>query len=240
MSRQSANRANANTVADHLRKLRFGNMLLGQAVQTKRKLNPSSLGVGSYTLGTLHALQLPDHSRAAVIHRATARAGSVTGELTPVAYGTTPATGQIAVAPNGDIVTLAADAITDLDVVYSPERGDVVGTVQSDPLLPNYSLGLYFPVVSHVLTLPSGSWMLSRGVSLLLEAEAVAGTSVGKKIVLTPGAGAPSAGQCRLNAAKTTITFATADAVTRARIKLSVGTAEDLQAVLSEIDSDLL
>ncbi len=231
MSRQSANRANTNTLSAQLRSLFFGNLLLGQVVQTKRKLNPSSLGVGSYTLGTLHALQLPDHSRAAVIHRATVRAGGVAGELTPVAYGTTPTTGQIAVAPNGDIVVLAADAITDLDVVYSPERADVIGIVDSD------SPGLYFPVVSNVLTLPT-TGAFARGVSLLLEAEAMSGTSTGKKIVLAPGAGAPSAGQCRLNVAKSTITFAVADAVTRARVKIAIGTQHDLHTVLSETDGD--
>ena len=228
MSRPSLNRANDNTLSDQLSKLELGDLLLGQMVQHKRKLNPSTLGVGSYTLGTLHALQLPYNARACTIARATARAGGVTGELTAVAYGTAPATGQIAVAPNGDIVVLASDAITDLDVSYFPERGKVIET--------------YFPVSSNVLTIPNGSDYLARGIILLLEAEAMSGTTTGKKIVLVPGAGAPSAGQCRLNVAKSTITFASADAVTRARIKLLVApkAANDLQTVLGDAEDQFV
>lgn len=224
MSRKDLNKADLNTLADQLKVMLFGDLLLGQMNQTKRKVNPSALGVGSYTLATLHALQLPNRSRAAVIHRATVRAGGVTGELTPVAYGTTPTTGQIAVAPNGDIVVLASDAITDMDVVYASERGEDLNTT--------------FPVVSNVLTFPT-SGQFARGVSLLLEAEALGGTSTGKKIVLVPGAGAPSAGQARLNVAKGTVTFASADAVTRARVRVLLGatlTAE-LQTALNETDT---
>lgn len=226
MSRSDLNRANPNTLADQARALRLGDLLLGQMVQVKRKLNPSTLGVGSYTLGTLHALQLGERSRAITVSRAVVRAGGVTGELTPAAFGATPTTGQIAVAPNGDIVVLASDAITDMDVWYLPNRGDVVGTDDKPS---------YFPVVSNVLTLPTtGYW--TRGVDTLLEVEAITGTSTGKKIVLVPGAGAPSAGQARLNLAKTTITFASADAVTRARVKVLIGTEFDLQSVLDETD----
>lgn len=223
MSRKDLNRANPNTLADQLSQLKLGDLLLGQMNQTKRKINPSSLGVGSYTLATLHALRIPDRSRAAVIHRATVRAGGVTGELTPAAYGATPTTGQIAVAPNGDIVVLASDAITDMDLVYTSERGEVVETT--------------FPVASNVLTLPtSGFW--TRGISLLLEAEGLVGTATGKKIVLVPGAGAPAAGQARLNIPKGTVTFATADAITRARIKVLIGATltSELQTVADEVD----
>lgn len=225
MSRNDLNRANPNTLADQAQSLKLGNLLLGQLVQSKRKLNPSVLGVGSYNLATLHALQQPDWARASSIVRATVRAGGVTGELTPVAYGATPATTQIAVGPNGEIVVLAADAITDMDVTYIPERGDVLNAV--------------FPAVAHVITLPTGAAWFARGVVLLLEVEALVGTATGKKIVLVPGAGAPAAGQARLNVAKSTITFAAADAVTRARVKLLVGQAADLQTVLNETDSSL-
>lgn len=245
MSRRDFDRANNNTLADQLRAMRAGHLFLGQMNQHKRRVNPTALGVGSYTLGTLHALQLPDRARAAAVLRATVRAGGVTGELTPVAYGATPATTQIAVAPNGDIVVLAADAITDMDVTYVSERGDVMGNVQADASLPFYSLGLFFPVVSNVLTLPTSGWG-ARGNILLLEAEAINATATGKKIVLVPGAGAPAAGQARLNIAKSTVTFAGADAVTRARIKLliaartvsdGINPADDLQVQLSETDT---
>lgn len=247
MSRRDLDRANPITIADQLRLLRLGHLFLGQMNQHKRKVNPSALGVNAYNLATLHALQLPDRARAVSVVRATVRAGGVTGELTPVAFGVTPTTGQIAVAPNGDIVVLASDAITDMDVTYVSERGDVMGTVQADASLPFYSLGLYFPVVSNVLTLPTSGWG-ARGNLLLLEAEAINATATGKKIPLIPGAGAPAAGQARLNLAKTTVTFAGADAVTRARVKLLIAARvvadgnnmpDDLQVQLNETDTYL-
>jgi hypothetical protein len=216
-NRESANRTNPNTLADLLRKLGLGDLLLGQMVQSLRAQDPDAAGTSGYNLATLDALPLPDHSKGAVVLRATARAGTVTGALTPAAYGATPTTGQIAVAPNGNIVTLAADAITDLDVVYVPERGDVIET--------------YFPVVSNVLTLPAS--ITDRHVVLLEEVEAVEGGTTGKKIILVPG-GTPSAGQAALtDVAKTSVTFASADAVTRARVKLLVAATADLQSVLT-------
>lgn len=222
MSRNDLNRANLNTLTSQLDALKLGNALLGQLPQSKRKINPSALGVGAGNLATLHALQQPDWSPASTVVRATVRAGGVTGELTPVAYGVTPTTGQIAVGPNGQVVVLASDAITDMDLHYLPERGDVLSAV--------------FPVVSNVLTLPTSAPWMARGVVLLLEVEALTATLTGKKIVLIPGAGAPAAGQARLNLAKTTVTFQATDAVTRARVKLLVGQSADLQTVLNEVD----
>ncbi len=247
MSRRDLDRANPITLADQLRSLRLGHLFLGQMIQHKRKVNPSALGVSPYALATLHALQLPDRARASAVLRATVRAGGVTGELTPAAYGATPTTGQIAVSPNGDIVVLASDAITDMDVTYVSERGDVMGNVQADPSLPFYTLGFYMPVVSNVLTLPTSGWG-ARGNLFLLEAEAIQATSTGKKIVVVPGNGATTAGQAKLNLAKTTVIFNGTDAVTRARLKLliaprvvadGVNTADDLQVQLSEVDTFL-
>lgn len=224
MSRPDLNRAPAGSLPDQLRALGLGDLLLGQLVQVKRRVNPSALGVGVSTLATLHALQLPGNARASSILRATVRAGGVTGELTPQAYGATPATTQISVAPNGDIVVLAADAITDMDVVYTAERGEVMTVT--------------FPVISNVITLPTGAVWFANGVVALLAANALVGTTTGQKIVLVPGAGAPAAGQARLNIAKGTITFAAADAVTRASVTLLLGVtpAKDLQTVLDETD----
>lgn len=221
--RSALDRTNPNTLSNGLQAIALGSLLQGQMPQCRRQVNAVGAGNAGYNLATLLAIPLPASGKAAAISRATVRAGGVTGELTPVAYGTTPATGQIAVGPNGDIVTLAADAITDLDVTYLAERADVIETV--------------FPVVANVISLPAA--IVAQGVVLLAEVEALAGTSVGKKIVLIPGAGAPSAGQARLNLAKSTITFATADAVTRARVTLSVVAAEQL-ATLLESDSTII
>lgn len=214
--RAALDRADPNTLPDLLRELGLGSLFQGQFVQFRRKVNMVTQGVDAGSLATLHALRLTEGGRAASILRATVRAGGVTGELTPVAFGATPATTQIAVAPNGNIVTLAADAITDLDVVFAPERGDLLNTV--------------FPVVAHVLTLPPK--VVAQGVVLLADAEAIEGTAIGRKVVLVPGAGAPAAGQARLNIAKGMVTFAAADAVTRARVKLVQVAAEPLSTLL--------
>lgn len=216
----SLNRSNNNTIADHLRQLQFGDVLAGHIPQHLRKLNFDAAGADAYNLATLDAIVLPAKQKAQNILRAYARGGGGTlGPLTIVAPGTTPSNDEIGVSPNGDLVVLAADAWTDIDVTYQPEGGDVVES--------------FFPVASNVLTLPTQ--FTSLGVILLVEVEAVEGTGTGKKIVLVPGAGAPSAGQARLNLAKTTVTFAGADAVTRARVKLVVAKSgvNQLQAVLA-------
>jgi hypothetical protein len=208
------NLGDPNLLGDQVRALAVGDMLRALPTTLRRKVPAADAG----SLATLLAVVLPDDAKAHSIFRAYARAATAgQGELTVVAPGTTPATGQIAVAPNGDIVTLAADAITDLDVVYLPEKCDPVE--------------LTLPVASNVLTIPST--YTSKGVVLLLEAVALAGTATGKKIILVPGAGAPAAGQARLNLAKSTVTFAGADAVTSATVKFAVVSAIDVDALLT-------
>ena len=211
--KDAVNSANPNVLSDQFRLLGLGDILAGLPT-TLRKKDPAA---SAFSLATVLALALPSDAKAASIVRATVRAGGVTGELTPVAYGVTPATGEVAVGPNGDIVTLAADAITDMDVVYMPEKCDVVD--------------LTLPVATHILTIPST--FTAKGVVLLMEVTATVGSSTGKKIVLVPGAGAPAAGQARLNIAKSTITFAAADAVTEASVKIGVASAADVSALLS-------
>lgn len=226
----SGDKANPNDIADFLRKIAFGSLLQGQMPQARRK---QDLSVASpYSLATLGCLVLPDNGKAAVILRAYARAGTGTlGELTVVAFGTTPTAGQIAVSPNGDIVCLLADAYTSVDIDFIPERGDS-NALDRDGNVNNTSApGNVFPVVSHVITLPAA--LTARGVILLAEAEALQGTVTGKKIVLVPAASAPATGQAKLNLAKSTITFATADAVTRARVKLVLCANADLATVLN-------
>lgn len=209
------NKVSPQFLADALRIVKFGDVVRGLPT-TLRKKDPVA---SSYQLATLHALALPDSAKAAFIFRAYARATSAAGplgELAVVGPGVTPATGEIAVAPNGDIVTLAADAYTSVDVHYLPTK---------------YDLGeVTLPVVANVLTLPVAA--TTPGVVRIFEAEALVGTSVGKKIILMPGAGAPAAGQARANLALTTVTFAVADAVTSARVKFGIVSAADLDALL--------
>lgn len=216
--RSSFDRANPNTLADLCRKIGFGSLLQGQIAQTRKKVNFDALGNTTEHVATLDAIRLPISGKAAAVLRATVRAGTVTGELTPDLYGVTPATTEIAVAPNGDIVVLAADAITDCDITYIPERCDIVDTV--------------FPVVAGtgVLTLPAA--LVTRGVILLDSVDVLEGTATGAKQVLVPTSSAPAAGSVRLSIAKDVIHFAVADAVTRARVRLGVVPNEDHTALL--------
>jgi hypothetical protein len=216
--RAALDSANPNTLADQLKLIAFGSVLQGQVPQVRRHLNPVTLGASLYCLSTLNALHLKDGATASIIQKAYCRAGAagIPGDLTVAAFGATPTTGQIAIAPNGDIVTLGTDAITDLDVTYLPERGDVVESV--------------FPVVSNVLTIPTA--LTNRGVVRLLEAESLDATAPAKLSVLIQSASAATTGTARLDLAKATVKFYSGDAVTRARVKLLVATSDDLNSIL--------
>lgn len=223
-NKDSLNRSDPNTLADLLRVFGIGNTLEGHVPQHLAAVDMDALGANAGNLATLDVIALPDGSKASTITRAYARTGTAgTGPLTIVAPDVTPATGEIGVAPNGNIVTLAADALTDIDVTYIPQRGDVVESV--------------YPATAHVVSLPAG--VTDRHVITALEVEAVEGTATGNKVVLTPGAGAPAAGQARLNVAKTTVTFAAADAVTRARIKVLVA-PRDAQQLAVALGADAI
>lgn len=222
--RTGLNRANPNSIADHLRKVAVGDLLGSSLPQHVRKVNMDAAGANAGNLATLDALVLPDFAKAGTILRAFARAGTAgTGEMTVAAKDATPATGEIAVAPNGNIVTLAADAITEVDITYVPE-----GNAEA--------VEIYLPVASDAATIPAQ--YTSKGVVVLLEAELVAGTATGNKIVLTQG-GTPAAGQAAMDVAGAQVDFAAADAGTRCRLKLLVAkaAAEQLQAVLAEAAS---
>jgi hypothetical protein len=204
------NQSNPNKVASLLEKLDLGNVLRALPA----RLTKAVPALSPFQLGTLQSFTLPDDAKASFIFRAYSRAATAgSGELTIVAYGTTPATGQIAVAPNGDIVVLAADAHLSVDIEYLPMYYDVLELSQVN-------------VVSDAVVLPTTVTPL-----LLLEAEALVGTAPGKKIILTPGA-SPAAGRARINAAKTQVLFNSTDAITSAKLKLAVAPATDLNALL--------
>lgn len=189
----------ANPEGDRTHKIRLAQLIQGTPRSLRKQAPVATPG---YHGGTVQVVVLPDWFKAAAIHRATSRAGTVTGELTAQAYGATPATTQIAVAPNGDIQVLATDAITDLDLVYVPERLEVVELVVT---------------TGQTYTIPTE--YTSRGVVLLQEAEGLAG-SAGKKNILVPGT-VGAAGTAKLNIAKSQVLFGDAG-ITKARIKLGI------------------
>ena len=209
--------AQPGTLADAFRIIKIGSVIRALLTFLRKKAPAAS----AYELATLQALVLPDDAKAQSLSRVFVRAGAANGEFAVVAPGTTPTTGQAAVSSAGNIVFLAADAVTNADVSYQPDRYDAFEATRG--------------VVANVLSLPAA--YTDRGVIAAFEVESLAGGSVGKKIVLAPGAGAPAAGQARLNIAKTTVTFAGADAVTSARVKFSVASATDVDALLEAASS---
>lgn len=207
--REALSRANPNALADHFRNLDIGQILSAGIPVYRRKFSFVAGGTSARHVATLQHMALDPKAKATSILRATVRAGGVTGELTPVAFGATPATTQIGVAPNGDIVALAADAITDVDVVYVGDKTD--------------SVELVLPVnpATGVALIPSKYTAL--GIVLLHSANATVGTVTGEKRVLVPGAVNPATPQVRLDVAKTQVQFTVADAVSRATVVLCFG-----------------
>lgn len=218
--REALNRANPNDAWDRARLLELGELLTGHLPQHLRRRTPVA---SPYVDATLKAVLLPGPSKACAILRATSLAGSVTGPLAIVAPGTTPATGQIAVAPNGDIVTLAADAITSLDVSYVPERGEESEIeISVDP-------------ATGFLEIPQR--YVDRGVICLAEAEVTAGTLAQRMEILVPASSAPATGNARLSLPMSRVHFAVADAATKARVRLLLAppAANDLALLLNAI-----
>lgn len=212
---------------DHL--LKMGAILRSQINQVIRKKVPAADGAQLATLSGLGCVA--KGAPAASILRAKAYTGGVTAkELAPQAYGATPATGQIAVAPNGELVVLAADAWTDVDVTYAPERGDVI-------TLPE------LPVAAGILTLPTSVLDAAgkRKAILLLSANLTkvsAGVVTGPKIILIPagtlGAPAlPATTKAQLSLDGLIVQFNDAtDHGTAAIVSLLLVTADDLDTIL--------
>lgn len=205
--KEALSRANPTSLPNALQQIALGDVLGGQIPQVLRQQTPD--GGNTEQLGTLEAIVLPDSACCASIIRAQCRAGTGAGELVVDAYGTTPASTHIAPAPNGDIVLLTADANEGVDVLYNPERGEVVELTQDCG-------------TDSVLHIPAA--LVARGVILLREAEALdaAVGKTGKKIIIVPGS-APATLKANLDLAKSLVQFNDAtDAVTRARVRLLV------------------
>ncbi len=210
--------ASPGVLADMLRALKIGSML--RAMPTpRRQAAPSAAGAYPYVAAAAGCLAMPDDAKAHALFRAYARSGTGTvGALTvdaPDAYAANanPAAGHCVVGPTGDILFNGTDAWTSVDLMYLPEKYD--------------TFELTLPVASNTLTLPTA---LPKAL-LAMEIEALAGTSVGKKIVDPPGT-AVAAGHAALNAAKLAVVFQATDAVTSARVKFAATAAVDVDALL--------
>jgi hypothetical protein len=209
-------------LANILVALGFGDLIRTLPTWLRRKAPAAN----SYNLSTANVITLPDDAKAGFIFRAFARATSASGTLGPLtvdADGTAPADGHVSITPNGDLcMGTVTGAYTDVDVHYAPQKQDV--------------FELTLTCVSNVATIPTTYSAAPLGVVSLLEAEVLAGTATGKKIVLVPNASpSPSAGQACLNLAKTTVTFNSSDAPTSVRLKFGVVSAIDVDAKLEAV-----
>jgi len=219
--KQSLNRADLNTIADELRRLGFGDILRALPTTLRRKATAAAVGVHP---ATEFAILLPSDAKAESVISAYAIAGAGTAGPLAVVSGV-PAAGQVAVAPNGDIVFAAADAWTSVDVVYLPVKADVF--TFTGPVDPG----------TGVMALPVPA--TTPGVVALQSATAVSGTVTGSKEVVANGA-VPAATLANMSLAKSQVQFAVADAVTSATVVLSLVSAIDVDALLESTNTSFI
>lgn len=212
--KQAIDRADPNTLCDHLRSLKFGSVFEALPATLRKSGTAANAHVN---VATRILSDQQDGQCAAAISSAYARAGTGTpANLAVAAYP--PAAGQVSIAPNGKIVTNAVDAWTDVDCTYVVEKGDVVEfDIQVNP-------------ATGICVLPSS--VTVPGVIKLIEATSVVGTVTGDFEVMLEGTAAANA-QAELNTAKTQVTFLAGDAVSIAHLKLLVASAVDVAAALA-------
>ena len=212
------NVATPDKLPEYLQQLAIGSCLRADCAQLYQQTPVAN----AYNLAAVLVIALPDDAKAASVIRATVRTGTTKGEYTSAAINATPQTTQIAVTPSGDLAVIAGDAPTGMDVVYQPLTGDV------------YQVTL--PVATGIMTLPAAQTTAPSGVMILMEAEVLAGTTLGKKIILAPAADnstLPATTKACLSADHTLVLFNNAtDAVTSARVKFMVIPAIDVNTIL--------
>lgn len=72
------------------------------------------------------AIVLPEQAKALAVITGYAVAGGVTGILAAALPGEAPATGEVGVDINGNLVFFATDAVTEAEVTYTVAEGDLV------------------------------------------------------------------------------------------------------------------
>lgn len=212
--RSLLNEANPNKLPTAAQQLRLGNAL---------GLVPRFIRAATVA----HIIVLPEAAKAVRVLDCWVTAGTVNGQFSP-SYDPdgVPATTTCTVNPAGNLAFLAADAVTEAEVVYLAREGTVFEDVVA--------------VVSN-----SGAFLQSRKGVQLLEVEALVGTTVGVKALTAVRGATPGAGIAALNLLGTAVVFAAADAVTRARVKyiatpgVGFGPARSLAVELEAVDKEM-
>jgi len=222
------NAAQPATVPDMLRSIAFGDVLRAARCALRSKTLDGVAGTNKYVIAIgAQSATLPDDAKGSTLKKVYARAGAGTlGPLTVLVGETNaaPAAGQASLAPSGDLLFASADAWTALDIEYEPEIGDVVELTLS-------------PSAADTFAIPPQ--LVSLGVLRLVEAEALVGTLVGKKMIQIPLDAKPATTFAALKLDKASVQFAVADAVTSARVKFLVASAIDLNAKLEALSTTL-
>ena len=166
-------------------------------------------------------LVLPENAKARAVLVAFAAAGVTTGYLTPVAGDGAPATTNVGVSPNGDILfDNATDDVTDAEVMYLPIEG---------------------PVVEDFVDVAASSATLLRGnrAVVLLEVEVLTGASPGAVLADERG-NTPASGEAALNDTGLTVDFNAAQVVggtARIRYIAQPGIGSAARSVGTELDA---
>jgi hypothetical protein len=214
---QTLSNPNLNTLIEALKLAGFGSALRAMATVKRAQVPVASL----YESASVAAVFLPDDAKASVGSRVYARSTSASGPLGELTYDGVgegvPSSGHFGVSPAGNIVLLAADGYTNIDVYYTPEWLDVFNIV--------------LPVVSNAIAIPA-QYLANGGCVLLMEAVGLVGTTIGPKIIQAPSASAASSASARLDLAKLNVKFASGDALTSARIKIGVAPLLNLDVAL--------
>jgi hypothetical protein len=206
------NRANPNGFADIAHAVALGDLLTQHMPRVVRGNVPAAAALTSQAGLSEDSIVLPPLCKAGRIRRGWARstgAAGTLGELTVTALGADPGAGEIAVAPNGDIVFRAIDAYTSVDVDYMPEKGRLV-TLTGVVVVPG----------TGVCTLPLA--VRNANPIKLVSAVATAGGVVAAKTVGWRAAVAPATTFACLSTLGTIVYFAIADAVTLCNLTLIV------------------
>lgn len=203
---------------------------MGSLKEALDRSNPNSVPSGLQAVGagqalnllpaffrgsvTSNKLTLPETAKAIQVLAAFAQ-GTTGGWQNVVRQDATLATQQCKANPTGDILFFATDAVTFAEVWYVPCEGQIFEEE--------------LPVASNLATLPQ-----SRRAAMLLSAVSLAGTLTGN-LTVDIRAAAITTGEAGINAAGSGITFAAADAVTRARVKYIAmpGVGNGVQASVS-------
>lgn len=211
------NRAQVGSISAMLKTIAFGDFVRSAQTYLRAKGVLAAGTANPYVVQSgANSIALPEDAKALNLIKVYARAGTGTAGLLTIDVdaATAPAAGHVKISPNGDVLFNSTDAWTSVDVVYEPEKGDVVETTLA--------------VASNSLTIPTAYGPVVR----LLEAEALVGTNTGKFAIAANAASNGTTLTANLDLAMKNVLFNSANAVTSARVKLLVASAVDVDALL--------